>query len=146
MPIALIKYWREIAIIALFVAAGAFFGFWRYEVVNHKKTSVQLKTAQETINTHVANIQLVEETNNAYQNDIDRLNADVRRLRKRPARCVPITVAPDIHIEEGQGGEHGSKNGISSGWLYDYAIEAEELRIERNNCKDFVNKVWESQN
>lgn len=139
----MIRFWREIAIAILVVSTAAFFGLWRYEALDHKTTKESLKTAQATIKQHLENIEIVERANNEYQSNIDRLNADVKRLRKRPAKCITIT--PELHSETGSGRGHGEENGISSGWLYDYAIEAEELRIERNACKDFVNDVWESQ-
>ncbi len=140
-----IKFWKEIAIVMLTVFVGLFFGLWRYEVLAHNQTSQDLSVAEGTIEQHEKNILITERANNEYQNDIDKLNADVKRLRKRPVRCIPIAIPSDLHSGSGAGSGHGSEDGISSGWLYDYAIEAEKFRIERNNCKKFVNDVWESQ-
>lgn len=130
------------------VGAGIFFGLWRYEVLSHKTTKENLATAQETITTHEENIALTERTNHEYQADIDRLASDVKRLRARPSKCVPITRPSAVHSQPGSRREHasqdGGRGGITSGWLYDYAEQCEVLRIERNNCKNFVNQVWES--
>lgn len=144
MPTVLIKHWKYAVIVALFVSTASFFGLWRYSVLAHEQTKKDLVIAEQKITSHEKNIEIAERINNDYQANIDRLNADIRRLRNRPAKCITITTAPDIHPRQGQGGEHDRKNGISSGWLYDYAFEAEQIRIERNACKDFVNEVWES--
>lgn len=131
------------------VGAGIFAGLWRYEVLDHKTTKASLETANQTIATHQTNIEIAERTNHEYQADIDRLAADVKRLRARPAKCVPVTRPPVVHPEQGSGREHASQNGAGGGgigsvWLYDYAAECETFRIERNNCKNFVNQIWES--
>lgn len=133
-----------IALAIVTISSVAFLGLWRNEVLDHKATKESLKAAQSTIKSHEENIKIAEETNNEYQADIDRLNADVKRLRAVPAKCVPVATAPGVHPEKGSGGGHAPENGISSGWLYEYAIEAENIRIERNACRNFVNQVWEA--
>lgn len=119
---------------------------WRVDNLSQKnKTlSASLKTANSTIEQHEENIKITERANNEYQTNIAKLNSDIKRLRQRPAKCVPIASTPDIHNQSRQGRGHDSKNGISSGWLYEYAIEAETYRLERNACKNFVNQVWEN--
>lgn len=138
----MIRFWREIAVVALFVAAAAFFGLWRYEVLDHKQTSDDLAVANNAIEQHQKNVLITERANNEYQTDIDRLNADIKRLRKRPAKCVTIAEPSGVRSGSGSGREHGRENGISSEWLYEYAVEAEGYRLQRNHCKKFVNDVW----
>lgn len=138
-----LKYWREIALLVVFIGAATFFGLWRYEVLDHKTTKDYLAIVQKANLQHEKNITITEEATNAYQADIDRLNADVKRLRLRPAKCISVAREASLHPEQGPGREYGSQNGVSSTFLYDFAIEAETLRIERNACKDFVNQVWE---
>lgn len=141
---AVFKYWRVILIATSTVLLAAFFGLWRYEALSHSKTKDELLRAEFTIKGHEENIKISEKVSHDYQDNIDRLNADIKRLRNRPAKCVTIAPSSIVHSEAGQRPKHGSENGIRSDWLYDFAIEAEEIRIERNSCKDFVNQVWES--
>lgn len=143
----------------LFLTAAVFFGLWRFEVVDHRKTSGVLEAtetaliaARGALKKHEEDIKLVERTNHEYETDNARLRADVKRLRATPARCVPVRIPSSpsgIHSEPRSGRGHGDQNGdggsgVNSSWLYDYAIEAEQLRIDRNACKKFVNDVWES--
>jgi len=125
-----------------------FFGLWRYESKSHSVTKDRLETAIQTISVHEKNTEISERASNEYQANIDRLNADIKRLRARPAKCITFTPSSGVYNEKGQRAGHGSEDGesvgIRSDWLYDYAIEAEKIRIERNGCKDFVNKVWDS--
>lgn len=147
-----------IALAVVTLAAIALGGLWRYEVKDHEATKTtltatkeKLKTANDTITKHEANIAQAERMNHAYQADIDRLTADVKRLRARPAKCKPVAPTPGLPSKPGARGEYASQDGSSSGagirtdWLYEYAIEAEQIRIERNACKDFVNQVWDAQ-
>lgn len=150
----MLKYGREIGLGVLFIAMTAFFGLWRYEVLDHSKTNKDLvqaqkdlKTASDTIEAYDTNIDLTEGIENGYQAQIDGLNATVKRLRKRPAKCVPVIAiagAGQLYPEQGYGGKHAPQNGIGTEFLYDFAADAERYRIERNACKDFVNHVWES--
>lgn len=142
--IKLVTFGKEILIGLFFVLFITFYGFWRYEVLSHKTTKNELKLAGQTIQKHVENIELVERINNDYQGNIDRLNADIKRMRNTPPRCVTVTKPPSVHTKQGQGRGYAQENGISSQWLYDYAYEAEQLRIERNSCKDFINNIYKS--
>lgn len=116
--------------------------------MQHGITKDRLKSSLATNEEHRKNIAISERTNNEYQANIDRLSADVKRLRNRPAKCVPVTGTATVSVEEGHGRGYDKKNGASSGirsdWLYEYAIDAESIRIERNSCKDFVNQIWEA--
>lgn len=120
-----------------------FAGLWRYEVARHDLTKYKLTQSQGIIATHEQNTIRAERQNHEYQADINRLNADIKRLRSRPAKCKPATGSPAIHFEPGQGREYASHDGtgVDTGWLYNYAGEAERFRIERNACKSFVNDV-----
>lgn len=139
-----IKLWVLLAVGVLMVSTATGFGLWRYEVLNHSKTKDALSVATAVIKEHQENIIISERISNDYQTNINKLNADIKRLRNRPATCKCVTGTTTVHNGQGSGGKHGSENGIRSEWLIDYAIESEELRIERNSCKDFVNQVWES--
>lgn len=118
---------------------------WHYKTLREENTSLklQLSAANETIKKHQENILITESANHDFQNDIAVLNSDIRRLRAKQIRCIPITGAADIHNGSGSRGEHDNADGISSEWLYEYAIDAEKLRIDRNACKKFVNDVWD---
>lgn len=136
------KYWKEVAILGAVAIAGIFYGLWRYELIRHSRTAEHLQTAQAVILAHESNVKKAEKVNHDYQNDINKLNANIRRLRALPDKCITITPPSDIHPQPGQGRGYAGENGISSRWLYEYAADAELLRIERNSCKDFVNGLY----
>lgn len=136
---------KLIAIGIIAVACIVFFGLWRMEVKDHKLTKVSLATAEATIQLHEQNIQTSERINREHQADIDRLNANVKRLRSKPARCIPVAFEAGLHVDGKQGGGYAGKDGkgigLSSEWLYGYAEEAERYRVERNICIDYANSV-----
>ena len=123
-----------------------FFGLWRFSQQELETTSQALEKAIAEIKQHVENTQTAEKVNNEYQADINKLNADIKRLRNIPSKCVFVAPTPSVHPKRGQRGGYVGQNGISSQWLYEYAEDAERIRIERNACKNFVNEVWESNN
>lgn len=127
------------------VACIVFLGLWRMEVKDHRLTNVSLAAAEATISLHEQNIATSERINREHQADIDRLNANVKRMRSKPARCIPISFKAGLHADGQQGGGHAGKDGqsigLSSEWLYDYAAEAERYRVERNICIDYANSV-----
>lgn len=139
---------KIIALAVLVIACVAFFGLWRYEVKDHKITQEALKTAQAVIAAHEENAKISERTNHAHQNALDRLSADVKRLRAKPARCIPVARPSGLHPEKGSGGGYAAQDGqgagIASEFLYDFAADCEHIRIERNGCKDFVNSVYDA--
>lgn len=133
-----------IAIVVLAIGLSASFGMWRYTALKLKQTKDALDSANATIEVHKNNTVLSERISHDYQSNIDQLNADIKRLRSQPAHCVTITTETAVHSEAGRGREHGEQDGISSGWLTEFSYECEQIRIERNSCKQFVNEVWES--
>ena len=87
---------------------------------------------------------LTQEVSNDLQGKIYNLNkqlAGIKRLRDNPA-CVSITVPPGQRDAGAGRGEPSGQDGIRAEWLYDYAAEAEQYRLQLIGCQDFVNKVW----
>lgn len=142
--IFLLKYWKYILIGALVGACAVL--TWRVDNLSSKVTTLKnsLKIANETISQHEQNIIITEQANEKYQSNINKLNSDLKRLRSRPAKCIPITSPSAVHNGQDNGGGYAGVNGISDQWLYEYAGTAETYRIERNACKDFVNQTWDS--
>lgn len=129
------------------MACIALFALWRSEVGAHDVTKLALKTANVTITQYEESVKTSERINRDHQNDIDRLNASIKRLRAKPALCSPVTFPSGIYAGEGSGGGHAGKNGqslgLSSEWLYEYAAECERLRIERNTSIEYANALHE---
>lgn len=103
----------------------------------------QLGVKNTIIATHNKNVKITEEVSNAYQNDINKLNADIKRLRKRPARCVTVTRSASSNIKPTTKPKLSERNGLSSEWLYDYAGRAEQTRLTLLACQNFINQVKE---
>jgi hypothetical protein len=138
------------ALLAIGLAISIFINYielQRYKAVKAELVTVKtaLKTALDANIKCKENVLLTERTNNAYQSDITRLAADVKRLRSLPAKCVPVTRPTSLCDGKGRGTGHVKENGIRSEWLIDYAAESESLRIKLNTCKSFINDVWENQ-
>lgn len=106
-----------------------------------------LQTANATIETMKEGIAITEETSNELEAANAKLANDLNRLRKRPARCVPIAPRPSGERDEGsQPRKHVRANGISDQWLYEYAAEAEGYRLQVIACQKFVNRTWTTYN
>lgn len=131
-------------IAGLSIAVVVLLGLWQLEVKDHKLTSKALTTAETALAKCDEGVELSEKTNAQHEDDIADLNARLKRLLAQPARCVP-TRAPRLPAEQGPRGEHAGQDGqsgLTTTWLYDYAAEAEKLRLERNACRQFVDDVW----
>lgn len=67
-----------------------------------------------------------KEAQDALQRNYDSIAARLTRLKRvQPARCVPISISAD---GSGSGNGHAGANGISSGFLLDFAAECETYR------------------
>lgn len=140
IPLAQIK----LILIAVMFAA---LGFFVVDYINAKnkigKLNAALNVANITISKHKDNNLETERRSRELQSSIDNLNIERDRLLKRPSRCVCPPRPPCVHNGSKPRREHASEDGVRSEWLYRYATQAERLRIERNDCKAFVNEVWE---
>lgn len=119
---------------------------WKVDSQSNKieRLTQHLAMANDTIKKHEENRRITENATNKYLGHIAILNDDIKRLRKKPVRCLTVTGPAIVRDGQRQGPKHDSSNGVRSDWLYDYSAKAERLRIERNACKDFVNDVWQS--
>lgn len=82
--------------------------------------------------------QLTKDANDVLQKDRDGIAAKLAALRvQHPSTCV--RVASSSNLPAG-GGQHAGQdgNGLNSGWLRDYAAEAEQYRAEVMVCTEFL--------
>ena len=88
---------------------------------------------------------LTKEVSDEYQTEIDALNRqlrDLKRLRDNPT-CVPITQPPcQCNVPTPERKPAGS-HGLRTEWLYDFAAEGEQYRLQLIACQDFIRKTWE---
>ena len=145
----ILENWKKLSVLALMAAFGIIFALYRHEAAALLTSQQNLNDAHEAIHQLEKNAAITERTNNAYQNDLSSLRADIVRMRQRPAVCVGVATAPVVPDGSGQGAAHDGKNeqgaGLHSEWLQDYAIEAERYRIERNACFYFLNQMYNGQ-
>lgn len=92
-------------------------------------------TKDKEITTHAAQ---------TYQDQIGALNRQLNalRLRPRPKCIMPVTrPSPQLDAASGKGKPAGSY-GVSTGWLYDYAGEAERYRLQVIGLQGFIRDTW----
>ena len=135
-----------IAVAVLTVACGLL--TWRIDHLQNENNTLteQIRAKTALIATHEKNVKITEEVANAYQNDINKLNADLDRLRRQPANCIPITSSAGRGVESTSRAELSDRNGITDQRLYEYAGRAEQTRLTLLACQNFINRVKERQN
>ena len=125
------------------LAGAAGFGFaWLIHLTilaGVERAGVQALTEQRaTLEAQcTADKAVTERANNDLQADyaaIARKLAHAQRLR--PSRCVVPTA--DATVPPSGGGEHAGQNGISTGWLREFAAECEAYRAERMTLESFL--------
>ncbi len=88
--------------------------------------------------------QLTEDVDNAYQQKIAKLRADVKRVRSvyKSDHCLPVSKATS--------GDNATPAGVVSGTyaihsseLIDYAEQAEQVRIQLLGCQEYVRGIHE---
>lgn len=119
-----------------------------FAVISLKKELKSVRLERDTISASFNQCKedkiLTHEVSNDLQNKLHRLNrhlADIKRLRDNPT-CMSITVPPGQRDAGADRGKLSGQDGIRAEWLYDYAAEAEQYRLQLIGCQDFVNKVW----
>jgi hypothetical protein len=139
----LLKFHKEIIIAVMIAAIGLFYHLWQVDKQALALSRQNTQVAMKAVGQCRAAAQVTERINHAYQNDISRLHAVAIRLRATPPKCLRvITGEAGVHSGQLAGHGHGEGDGVSRGWLYEYAIKAEKYRIQRNACKAFVNQTW----
>lgn len=87
--------------------------------------------------------QLTERISNDYQNNIVNLRRQLDRLR-RESHCVPIEPSSPSGVPANSGSQLPRGNGLSSGWLYDFAGRAEQDRLTAKGCTEFMDQLYKS--
>jgi len=83
----------------------------------------------------------LEDANDDLQSKLSVIGKRLASSKLQPAMCAIIKSG--VAVNPAGGGEHAGQNGLSTGWLNEYAAECETYRIEvillddfgRKNCK-----------
>lgn len=140
---ALIRF--RIPILLAILASGAFFlGRWCVTIAkDNEALRSQILEAERTISQYKEGLRITEDAQNEYQDTINRLNADLKRLRANPVRCHTVA-APAGDADESPAGEQlPVGNGLRSDWLYDFAGRCEGERLKVLGLQNFINKMYE---
>lgn len=80
-----------------------------------------------------------------YQQKITSLNAQLAKLRLRPATCIPVSTLQPSSIPNGanSAGINARPHGINDSALYEYAGDCEQYRLKTIGLQDFIHQVWE---
>jgi len=91
-----------------------------------------------------ADKKLTEDANVKYQSELDALNGKLAAVKlRKPARCVPVTtVTPKRPDAATTPAKLLGPYGLDSGWLYDYAGDAERERLKVIGLQKFIKDVW----
>jgi len=95
---------------------------------------------------YIAAQNLTQTVSVKYENDISKRDAALKRLRQRPAACVPVHTAsgPSSGNATHQPDQPLAGVGVSSSFLIDFAGSCETDRIKVNALQDFINTTWKA--
>lgn len=108
------------------------------EAAHEKELNTLSDTMKKSCNDAKA---ITERRSNELQGNYDRISADRDRLLKRPERCLQPTSPRRGDNGTGETGR-AAENGISSGWLYDFAAERDKIAAQLTACQGFVNDIY----
>lgn len=136
-------YNLKLILLAAMVAGTALIA-WNYvaAVKENKRLSAEILAANATIEKYEKNNKITEEVANEYENTIDKLNADLRRLRAQPVQCHAVTRKAGSADESAAGKKLSGGNGLRSDWLYDYAGRCEGERLKVIGLQNFINEIY----
>lgn len=144
--------WKHALPISCALAALIFFGLWRIEVgrgeikdVKISRLDEQIEIATLEINQCISDKTLAEKESHGFQTNLGALRRQLNSLRDNPS-CVPTIPASASHGHNGAsaGGVVSGSNGIRTGYLIDFAGNAEETRLKLLGCQSFVNSLYKS--
>lgn len=140
----LLKYWQPI--IAFIATALLSYGLHAFDVQRiEARHKVAVEAARAAVKVECeADKQLTTEVSNDYQNQIANLTVQLNRLKRlhNNSKCVPVTRPSEGRNATPVRGELAGTNGLSTGWLIDFAGEAEQYRLQLISCQDFISKTW----
>lgn len=128
----------------LIIACGVFFGLWRYSSLELETARTSLKTANMTISHYENNNTITEEVGNEYQNSLNTLDADARRLRNVPVRCYPVAGTTGGIDASAAKDKLSEGIGIRSEWIYDFAGRCEAERLKVIGLQNFINRIYDA--
>lgn len=136
---------------AIAVAAALAVAWMLHSIVTsgiESKHRAELVAQAEALNSKCAeDKKITEEISNAYEAALSDLNSKYDALvRLRPRRCVAVSASkpPSGDHATSAGGELPRQDGVTSGTLYEYARDAEQVRLKLLGCQDFIRNTWDS--
>ena len=136
---------------------GSLVGVGLLVLINNWRTEAakvpQLESKIESLNNQITlerlkvkeNQQITTKAEETYAYKINELNADLKRLRDKPAKCIPVyitrpassTNAKDRRNQQVEG------NGITDIKLYDFAESCERDRAKVMALQEFILNIYE---
>ncbi len=116
------------------VAGGYRIGVWRMEESNRLSLVAQEKSLIAKCD---ADEHTTQESNDALQKQFSIISDKLDAAKRMRSSCCTVSTAGSAE-PAGSGGEHAGQNGISVGWLYEYAAECEIYRQERIVLERFI--------
>jgi hypothetical protein len=124
----IIRNYKLFGVLTLIGCLILSFGYIRYQ-------KYQLTTTRATVSVLQANLKEVERNYNVsknYQSELIKLRANLDRLRNSPPKCI---IPNGGHNDTTTRNKLSGRDGISTGWLFDYAGRAEEVRLRLIACQ-----------
>jgi len=128
--------------LGLFVAMVAFFGLWRYEVLDHSKTKSDLTLANGIIVKHEDNIKTSEEVANDLQISLNNVRSELRSVLNQPVQCHPTRSGAGTGDAATPGQKLPEGNALRSDFLLDFGGRAEETAVRLLGCQEFIRKSF----
>lgn len=139
-----LSLWPAIPAFILSLGLHSLYMDWIVEPGQEIAIAAQYKTLTEQC---AADKKLTEDANVKYQSELDALNSRLTAVKlRKPARCVPVAIASKRPDATAAPAKLLGPYGLDSGWLYDYAGDAERERLKVMGLQEFIRKVWSTRN
>lgn len=148
----LLRNWRYVFFISCALAFTVFGFYIRGVMAENRALKIENARLDEDIEQAVLEINqcnkdktLSEKVSRDYQSSITALRRQLNGLRDDPT-CVPTESSGAGYGNNGTstGAVVSGRNGLKTGYLFDYAGRAEETRLKLLGCQNFINELYKS--
>ena len=141
--ILLLRYWPYI--IGAIALAGIIFTVlsWRADSIRLDKCEADYSDALEAITDMQAQADKEREQANEYHTNLNSVQRELDRVKRvRPSRCIcPAQAARACDAPASADNQLHQSHGVTTDSLYDFAADAERVRLQLDACQSWAGGV-----